>query len=300
MSLSTMQPVKANNNSEIQDSVESTQALTFLQKTDLQNPSTIQKEKILNAIRDLTMDDIEEFYTYLLKKNQLEPPTIPDNYLSGDVYEQMRISRRADYVSAIFMVANDMIDKLPSNGIVCDIGCGNGIVTKKVLDTFIKKGGTIYACDVVNYLHESVSEHIQFSQKDGLTYLKQYSDNFFDGIMETATLHHLPTIRDYKRYLREMIRVLKHGGPIILLETTHSSWREQLRNAVLDIISNDTTSRMLTKERTRSIPVPIRFLSHQEILNELKKNGIKEVSSYFLPPNSSAPQLHRVYAGRKA
>ena len=270
-----------------------------IMRKNLLTPHPSEQLRILTLIRKLSMSEMQILYKLFIQEKMITPPLIPQKYIDGDKYEKMRKVRRSNYVKAINRLAKQYLDDLPKGGKFCDIGCGNGIVTILLLNDFLRRKGHIYACDILDYLHSSVKNNITFYHQDGLQYLRSIPDNYFDGIMETATLHHLTLTSIYRRYIKEMVRVLKPGSVIILLETTHTTWQELLRNAILDIVSNDTTSRILTHAKRRKIPVTIQFLSHKEILKELKRNLIGDIHYYSLRPNNSAPQFHKVYIGKK-
>lgn len=251
----------------------------------------IKKEKVLlQKIRKLSMDDIEEAFSYLTKNKTIEciSPTV-DN-------QKRRETRSAAYAKALYQT---VAPYLSDARIVCDVGCGDGRITVAVFKDVLKRKGKLFACDVVNYLSPEVKDFITLKKGLGIHYLKTVSDNFFDATMEVVALHHLSSLSLYKRYIQEMIRVTKVNGTIIFVETVHTTWREHLTNAILDILLNDRTSRQITKSTKRAIPVPVQFLSEKELEEEIQKNHAIIKEKISMRPSAADPKKHCIYICQK-
>lgn len=114
---------------------------------------------------------------------------------------------------------------------ILDIGCGNG----RLLETLPKN--TIYhGIDVSKELiaiagikHSSHNTH--FKIFNGLDI--PYRQNLFDRIFAIASFHHIPSLRLRLHILKEIHRVLKKDGKVII--TVWSLWRY---NYILPLMIN--------------------------------------------------------------
>lgn len=117
-----------------------------------------------------------------------------------------------------------------------DYGCGSGNVTNHLisLNTY-----TI-AADVseeflslvdAKYSHTGMLATVRVNGQD----LSGLRDNCFDLVAAYSVLHHVP---DYCEAIREMIRVLKHGGILYVdHEVNESYWnRSEVYNEFVDIV----------------------------------------------------------------
>ncbi len=100
---------------------------------------------------------------------------------------------------------------------VVDFGCGNGWVTKKLLD----KGAEVWAFDISENAIDLTKELAGSINKLDKIHLEQmpaeelkYDDNMFDYIVGVAILHHL----DLQKTADEIYRVLKKDGKAYFLE----------------------------------------------------------------------------------
>lgn len=256
---------------------------------DLINPSEDDKKSIIRLIRKLKIDEIEFLYGDLINRKIVSSP-FPD--IDND---KRRTKRAQHYITNIKKVADSYIDTLKPNGKFCDVGCGTGMLTIGILEKYIMRNGNVYGCDVLQYISLEARKHIRYKQSDAIAYLQKTPDNYFDGIMEIVTLHHLQSISKYKKCLKEMVRVTKPEGLMIIVETVHKNWNESLRNHILDKLLNDRTSRTLQS----FIPVPLSLLSYDELVKEMKRNSLQIVKEIVLPANSTDPKLHSIFVAKK-
>ena len=100
------------------------------------------------------------------------------------------------------------IEKLPKNSIIYDIGCGNGRNmshsnhefigvdnSKKLIDICRKKSMNVMYADICNL---------------------PFKDNTADVILSIASFHHLDTEKERFEAMRELYRVLKPKGRVLL------------------------------------------------------------------------------------
>ena len=263
--------------------------LDYLLHSNLVTPTKKAQEKIVKTISTLKLEDCELFYSELRKRKLFKQPyPLQNNRLR-------RKKRTKHYIQTIKKITEPFVQSIVAKSKFCDLGCGSGVITVGVLNAYLKKGGKIYGCDVTNYIDSSLKKYITFTKSDFSPYLKRVQNDYFDGIMEIVMLHHLSSKTKFVLCLKEMIRVTKPGGLIILVETVHTSWHELLKNAVLDKLLNERTNRELDCQ----IPVPLTFLSDDEINNVLQKLKIVILKESRFKPSASDPKIHKIYICRK-
>jgi ubiquinone/menaquinone biosynthesis C-methylase UbiE len=112
---------------------------------------------------------------------------------------------------------NEIMEKEIGNlkgKIVLEAGCGDGFFIPNLLK---KKPKKVIGIDISKYLveiakREIISENVEFYQMD-LTKKLNFRNNFFDVIVSYNVLQE---IKDISTPLREMKRVLKKGGKLII------------------------------------------------------------------------------------
>ena len=115
---------------------------------------------------------------------------------------------------------------------VLDVGCGSGtllnaaaqqLTTGKALGIDIwapHTGGGNYDLLLKNAKAEGVANKIEFKQAD----VRQlpFEDASFDIIVSSGALHHIGQERsEHEQAIHEMVRVLKPGGKIALMDVSH-------------------------------------------------------------------------------
>lgn len=99
------------------------------------------------------------------------------------------------------------LESLPSGSTILDLGCGNG----KYLG--VRKDCEIYGCDACQELVDIAKaryDHANVMVGNGLDL--PYDDNMFDAVICVAVLHHVETLENRVKFLREIQRVLKPNG----------------------------------------------------------------------------------------
>lgn len=103
----------------------------------------------------------------------------------------------------------EFINNLSEGNLIGDIGCGNGrfMLTRKDCE--------FEGCDRTQAM-------VDICQKQGLK-VKQgdvtkipFPDDYFDGLVCIAVLHHLVTEERRKQAIKELIRIVKPGGKILI------------------------------------------------------------------------------------
>lgn len=101
----------------------------------------------------------------------------------------------------------DLISKV-KKGRMLDLGCGEG----RHAIFFAKKGFSAYGVD---YSKEALKKAKMNSKKVNFKHANifnlSYENDFFDLIVDVGLLHHIKK-KDWNKYLKNVIRVLKPGG----------------------------------------------------------------------------------------
>lgn len=124
---------------------------------------------------------------------------------------------------------DELIERfVPAESAILDVGCGTGINTVKLK----KKTGKITGFDLKDYTKDRYRKDFQLVLGDanGLPFEK----NIFDIISSWDVIEH---VDDDKRFLREIHRVLKSGGRV-LLSTPN---RTRLSNRILNLLGKKNT-----------------------------------------------------------
>ncbi len=135
------------------------------------------------------------------------------------------------------------------NKIVLDIACGSGygshyLATKGAREVI---GGDIDRKTIERNRKKYECDNLKFQEANGLSLI--FADNYFDIVVSLETLEHFSE-NDQKRYLKELKRVLKPGG-LLILSTPNSEFsirknpfhlkelnREELENTLKEEFRN--------------------------------------------------------------
>jgi SAM-dependent methyltransferase len=142
----------------------------------------------------------KEYTEYLLNK------TREDYNLIADEFSRTRQN--------IWPEIKFLLDKyLFSGEKVLDLGCGNG----RYFEYLKEKNVDYFGVDNSDKLIELAKNRypgVNFQIADAFNL--PFSDNFFDKIVSIAVLHHIPSEELRIKFLKELKRVLKPGGILIL------------------------------------------------------------------------------------
>lgn len=134
-----------------------------------------------------------------------------------------------------------------------DIGCGNGVVAKRLNEIF--KPDKIEGCDIENYLSENISFKIQ-KHKDKLP----YGNKMFDVAMFNDVLHHTE-YKNQEKLIRESIRVAEK---VILFELFPS-------------VINKAGDYLLNKVHNPNMNIPFTYKTPDEWSKLLKLLGYRSI-----------------------
>uniref|UniRef100_A0A6C0HVM2 Methyltransferase type 11 domain-containing protein n=1 Tax=viral metagenome TaxID=1070528 RepID=A0A6C0HVM2_9ZZZZ len=118
---------------------------------------------------------------------------------------------------------DSFINTINYNSSILDIGCGNGRNMKYPNYNFYG----IDNCSKFVEMAKEVSKNVYLSDMTNLP----FEDNYFDAIISIASFHHLSTTERRIECLKEMHRVLKPGGKILLsIWSINQSHNKKLNN----------------------------------------------------------------------
>ncbi len=186
---------------------------------------------------------------------------------------------------------------------VLDVGTGDGAIFSHVLDilarTNTRTNNSIipYSGDITDYCKSGLKGKIGYRHFNAT--LLPFKADYFDLATEFSALHHLPSKKDYKKALSELVRATKQEKYILVIETVHMNRYEHYVNAILDIYFNNLTSIQEKKTGEEMIPVPVNFLSEHELKKEFGKLRLKVIKESAIPQTQNDPKKHKIYLLQK-
>ncbi len=101
---------------------------------------------------------------------------------------------------------------IKNNERVLDLGCGNGRLFELFKDKKIKYVGVDFSEKFIKKAREKYGNHFQVADIFSLP----FSDNYFDSVWTIAVFHHIPSQELRLKALKEISRVSKKNGRIIV------------------------------------------------------------------------------------
>lgn len=149
---------------------------------------------------------------------------------------------------------------VPDHAEILDFGCGNGFTALSLMNM---RSCCITGLDVIRdtNLTEETAQRIAFTLFDGGPL--PFTDNYFDGVLASAVMHHTS---DPVFYLDEFIRVIRPGGRIFLVEEMYRTLSGKWLLQVHDFLLNK-----LKKE----VPLPLNFFPLKRYRKLFEDRGLK-------------------------
>ncbi|WP_420630425.1 methyltransferase domain-containing protein [Candidatus Leptofilum sp.] len=181
---------------------------------------------------------------------------------------------------------------------VLDVGCGTGVDAIQMA-VQVGQSGHVYGIDFSHAMVTTANKNarvlnlpVTFQQND--IYALDFADNFFDRCRADKTFQHLS---DPDAALKELIRVTKPGGKIIIADPDHDS-------LIIDTPFEDVNHRFV---RFRSDQMPQGGIAHQ-LYGKFKEFGlvdvhvepIMQVFTNYEEKKVSSPYLEEIYFAQKA
>ncbi|MBU1045627.1 methyltransferase domain-containing protein [Patescibacteria group bacterium] len=140
----------------------------------------------------------KDYAEYLLEKTRQDYDAIADDF-----------DKKRDYLPPDFAILQDYVDK---GDRILDLGCGNGRFQEVIKDR-ADYYGTDVSGPLIRIAKAKYSDAKFFVSKP---LSLPFEDNFFDKVFCLAVFHHIPSARIRKEFLKEIRRVLKPDGRIVL------------------------------------------------------------------------------------
>ncbi|MDP3955340.1 MAG: class I SAM-dependent methyltransferase, partial [bacterium] len=151
------------------------------------------------------------------------------------------------------------------NANILDVGCGEGHLLERLQKA--KKDNKYYGIDVIPLAINQAKERCPFANIEmGDIYETKYSNEFFDVVVCTEVLEH---IFDFKLALKEMERILKPGGVLIITFPNEVLW---------------TISRFFLGRRPIKVPDHVNSFSPDNIKKNLSIGVVTEKGLPFGMP----------------
>tara|TARA_Y100001970_G_C14249837_1_gene870992 strand:- start:950 stop:1552 length:603 start_codon:yes stop_codon:yes gene_type:complete len=127
-----------------------------------------------------------------------------------DKFYNENYKKFSDTRFCLWDVVRDFGNNFTSSSIVLDAGCGNG----KNIKYFQHKCNVIGIDKCENLVNICIEKGYQVTNED-VTSLS-FQNNTFDFIMSIAVIHHIDTEEMRVNAIKELIRVLKPGGKLLI------------------------------------------------------------------------------------
>jgi ubiquinone/menaquinone biosynthesis C-methylase UbiE len=139
-----------------------------------------------------------------------------------------------------------MLSQLPPGKKVLEIGCGNGVGSKHILEFF--RPEEFIATDLDERLVEiarnkNIGEKTKFEVGDATDL--RFQNNEFDAVLGLSVIHHIP---NWKDCIDELQRITKPDGFLILKELSIESFETPFGKLSRKIVSHPYESMFIEKE----------------------------------------------------
>jgi len=104
---------------------------------------------------------------------------------------------------------------------VLDVGCGTGTLAVTAKQR-VGRTGTVYGIDpspemIARAIKKARKAVVEVVFKEAIVEALPFPDEYFDTVLSTLMLHHLPP-KAREECAREMVRVLKPGGRVLVVD----------------------------------------------------------------------------------
>lgn len=106
----------------------------------------------------------------------------------------------------------------PQDGLVLDVGCGDGLNLKFLRDKGINVHGIDFSAGLIATGKQRWPDIEPFIAEGSALDL-DYNDDSFDAVYMIGVLHHINTRSDQRKAVGEALRVVKPGGRVLIRES---------------------------------------------------------------------------------
>jgi ubiquinone/menaquinone biosynthesis C-methylase UbiE len=173
--------------------------------------SSAQPRRALRLGGDLSDEEIVTAETQSTRRLRRE---LFEAVVKG-IMRRFRRERRRRKVGRAYDMALEITHVIPHGSEVLDVGCGNGFIAHHLSAML---GTSTMGID----LSPSAEAPIDYSRYDGVRF--PAPDKSFDAVLLCYVLHHA---QDVSVVLREVRRVLRDGGRVVIYEDIPETWWDQ-------------------------------------------------------------------------
>lgn len=178
-------------------------------------------------------------------------------------YQYLTEKRSQKLAGAVYPFLNNY-------GQLLDLGGGNMLTSIALLK--LLPNIKIHGIDVIRDLNlpDSLPNNLQFSTYDGNAL--PFASHAFDQALVCSTLHHTT---DPEFFMGELVRILKPGGTLVVVEEMYSNWIDLVWIAGLDWILN---------KLKKDVPVPLNFRTYQQYDHTFKSLHLQPTANSHVRP----------------
>lgn len=160
---------------------------------------------------------------------------IADGEILEDLYAKSEFTYSTEVellTTSYFSSLKRVLDTLPSDASLLEIGCGNGFLLEKIYDYGFH---TVYGVEPSKDAIQNAPRHIRKNITRSLFKKELYPDSKFDVVFFFQTLDHIP---NPTQFLSDCYDVLKPGGVVVSLHHNVEYWLVQLlkdRHPIIDV-----------------------------------------------------------------
>ncbi len=176
---------------------------------------------------------------------------------------------------------------LKNENVILDIGCNTGYLLRKIRNVNTKC--ECWGIDIEPKIITLNIENCQFRVAD-VTKMP-FKDNFFDIIFALSILEH---IKDLKSAIKEISRVLKPNGFVVISSPTESSFYRFCRFLLFGVFEKNVKR----NEPGFRGEIDFHFQNAYEIEKKFQESGFTKILQKSLP-GFPVPELHRIVKFQK-
>jgi ubiquinone/menaquinone biosynthesis C-methylase UbiE len=167
-------------------------------------------------------------------------------------YENYNITSKSynitRYASGIDLILNEIVAK-KSNTIVLEAGFGTGNFLSTLAPYVTKMHGIDISDGMIEQCTSRVQKYSNVTLTKGDVRNTNYNDNMFDIIYSCQMIHHLGNSSEINKFIKEMYRILKPSGKLIINWTTDDQMRSFWHLNLIPDTLVEIKDRFLTHEQ---------------------------------------------------
>lgn len=138
-----------------------------------------------------------------------------------------------------------------NNSSILDVGCGTGILLQQLLQ--LDKGLRLHGIDIAPEMVKTAQAKFDEGAviiKQGTAHSLPYKNDSFDFVACATSFHHYP---HPENSLREIFRVLKTGGKLVLLDPFTNGFLREAICQTLNTLYKEKDTNLFTREKLYSM-----------------------------------------------